>query len=102
MDPPDLEPQSTRRGGGFWLRAVTLVLIVPALVVLAWAAFGLQGYQNDPQSAVFQTWPAGVASLALAGSLAWMVIRPSDKSLQGLVACTAFVAFLLSWILVLN
>jgi len=102
MDPSNQELQSTRRGAGFWLRAITLVLIVPALVVIAWAAFGLQGYQNDPQSDVFQTWPAGVASLALAGSLAWMAIRPSAKSLQGIVAGAAFVAFVVSWILVLN
>jgi len=101
-DPPDLEPQSTRRGAGFWLRAITLVLIVPALVVIAWAAFGLQGYQNDPQSDVFQTLPAGVASLALAASLAWMVIRPSGGSLQGIVTGMAFIAFMLSWILALN
>lgn len=102
MDPPDRDPQSTQRGAGFWLRAITLVLIIPALVVVAWVAFGLQGYQNDPQSDVFQTWPAGVTSLALAGSLAWIVIRPSDEALQRIVAGAAFVAFLLSWILVLN
>jgi hypothetical protein len=77
MDPLDLKPHPTRRGAGFWLRAITIVLIVPALVVIAWVAFGLQGYQNDPQSAVFQTWPAGVASLALAGSLTWIAIWSS-------------------------
>jgi hypothetical protein len=102
MDSPNLEPQSPQHGAGFWLRAITLVLFVPALVVIAWAAFGLQGYQNDPQSDVFQTWPAGVASLALAGSLAWMAIRPSDESLQKIVASMAFLAFGTSWILVLN
>jgi len=67
MDASDLESQSPRRGAGFVLRALTLVLIVPALLVIAWAAFGLQGYQNDPQSSVFQTWPIGVTSIALAG-----------------------------------
>ncbi len=79
-----------------------LVLIAPALVVIAWAAFGLQGYQNDPQSDVFQTWPAGVASIALAGCLAWMAIRPSDEALQTIFTGVAFLAFMVSWILVLN
>jgi hypothetical protein len=102
MGPSDLEPRSMQRGAGFWLRAITLVLIVPALVVIALAAFGLQGYQNDPQSDVFQTWPAGVASLALAGCFAWMAIRPSDEPLQKVVTGMASVAFVISWILVLN
>jgi hypothetical protein len=102
MGPPNLEPQSTQRGAGFWLRAITLVLIIPALVVIAWVAFGLQGYQNDPQSVAFQTWPAGVTSLALAGSLAWMAARPADESLQKIVTGVAFVVFVMSWILVLN
>jgi hypothetical protein len=86
----------------FVLRALALVLLVPGLVVLAWAAFGLQGYQNDPQSAVFHTWPLGVTSLALAASLAWMALRPSEESLQKIVAGAAFVVFLLSWIAVLS
>jgi len=84
------------------LRAITLVLFVPALVVVAWAAFGLQGYQNDPESAVFQTWPAGVASLALAGSLTWMAIRPSGGSFQKIVTGMAFAFFAISWFAVLN
>jgi len=70
--------------------------------VIAWAAFGLQGYQNDPESATFQTWPAGVASLALAGSLAWIAIRPSEETPQGIVAVGSFVAFVITWILALN
>jgi hypothetical protein len=32
-------------------------VILPALVVVAWAVFGLQGYQNDPQSHVFRPGP---------------------------------------------
>lgn len=102
MGLPDPEPQATRHGAAFLLRAITLVLLVPGLVVIIWAAFGLQGYQNDPQSDVFQTWPAGVASLVLATSLAWMAIRPSGESLQKIVTGWAFVAFVVSWILVLN
>lgn len=99
---PDPERRSDQRRVGFWLRALTFVLLIPALVVIAWAAFGLQGYQNDPQSDVLQTWPAGVASLGLAGSLAWMAVRPSDDSLQKIVAGVAFSAFVISWVAVLN
>jgi hypothetical protein len=102
MNRPDLEPEAMRRGAGFWLRAITLVLIVPGLVIVAWAAFGLQGYQNDPQSDVFETWPAGATSLALAACIAWMAIRPSKTSLQKIVTGGAFAAFVISWILVLN
>jgi len=97
-----MESQSTRRGGGFVLRALTIVLLVPALLVLAWAAFGLQGYQNDPQSSVFQTWPIGVTSIALAGSLAWIAFRPAKESPQRLVTAAAFVTFVLSWVSVLS
>jgi hypothetical protein len=84
------------------LRALTLVLLVPALVVIAWGAFNLQGYQNDPQSAVFQTWHLGVTSLALAASLAWMSLRPSEESLQKIVVAAAVGAFAISWIAVLS
>lgn len=84
------------------LRAITLVLLVPGLLVIAWAAFGLQGYQNDPQSDTFQTWPAGIASLAFAASLAWLAIRPSGESLQKIVTAAAFVVFVVSWTVVLN
>jgi hypothetical protein len=79
-----------------------LVLLVPGLVVIAWAAFGLQGYQNDPQSDTFQTWPAGVTSLALAASLAWIAVRPSGQPYQQIIAGLAFVVCVASWILVLN
>jgi hypothetical protein len=102
VGPPDLEPHSAPRGAGFWLRALTLVLIVPALIVLAWAAFGLQGYQNDPQSDVFETWPAGVTSLALAACLAWIAARPSDEGFQRIITGMASVAFAVSWALVLS
>jgi len=99
---PDPERQAESRGPAFLLRATTLVLLVPALIVIAWGAFNLQGYQNDPQSAVFQTWPIGVASLALAASLAWKAIRPSGEPLQKIVAAAAFAVFVLSWISVLK
>lgn len=102
MELPDPEPPANRHGAAFFLRAVTLVLLVPGLVVIAWAAFGLQGYQNDPQSDVFQTWPAGIASLVLAASLAWTAIRPLGGSLQKIVTAGAFVALVVSWILVLS
>ena len=102
MAPSNLKPQAAQRGAGFWLRAITLVLIVPTLVVIAWAAFGLQGYQNDPQSDVFQTWPAGVASLALAASLVWMAIYRSAGPLQKIITGMAFGAFVITWILAVN
>jgi hypothetical protein len=102
MGQSNLPPHTAQRGAGFWLRAITLVLTVPALVVIAWAAFGLQGYQNDPQSSVFQTWPAGVASLALAASLVWTAINRSAGPLQKIVTGMAFVAFVITWILAFN
>jgi uncharacterized membrane protein YgdD (TMEM256/DUF423 family) len=86
----------------FALRALTLVLVVPGLVVIALGAFNLQGYQNDPQSAVFQTWHLGVTSLALAASLAWMALGPSENSLQRVVVAAAFVAFVISWVAILS
>jgi len=99
---PDPEPQASRQGLGFVLRAITLVLLVPGLVLIAWVAFDLQGYQNDPQSRAFQTWPAGVTSLVFGISLAWMAIRPTGEAWQKIVAAWAFAAFVVSWILVLN
>jgi len=102
MGAPDPERQPESRGPAFLLRATTLVLLVPALIVTGWGAFNLQGYQNDPQSGVFQTWPVGVASLALAASLTWLAIRPSGNQLQKIVTSAAFVVFVLSWISVLN
>jgi hypothetical protein len=102
MASPGPEQHAERHGAAFFLRALTLVLLVPGLVVIAWAAFGLQGYQNDPQSAVFQTWPAGVSSLALAAGLAWMATRPEEESLQKILTGGAFVAFVITWITALN
>lgn len=102
MRPSSSDSPSPRQGAGFWLRALTLVLIVPGLVVLGWAAFGLQGYQNDPESKTFQTWPAGVASICLAVCLAWIALKPSHDPPQRVITGLAVVAFLVSWILVLN
>jgi hypothetical protein len=102
MGSPDPERHARRQRTAFLLRAVALVLLIPALLVIALAAFNLQGYQNDPQSAVFQTWPIGATSLALAAALTWMVIRPSEDLPQKIVAAGTFVAFMFSWILVLS
>jgi hypothetical protein len=96
--PPDLELQSTGRGAVFFLRAITLVLFVPGLLVLGWAAFGLQGYKNDPGSAALQTWPAGAASIFLAACLAWIAIRPSPHPLQMVITVVAGAALAATWI----
>jgi hypothetical protein len=65
--------------------------------VLAWAAFGLQGYQGDQGSKSFQTWPAGVATLALAAALAWVCVRRPIDPLQRWVAGLALVVFASTW-----
>jgi hypothetical protein len=95
--PQDPGPtRSPQRGVGFYLRAITLALIVPALLVLAWAAFGLQGYQEHADAQVFQTWPAGVASLLLATALVWVAVRPS-RELQPALVGLALLLFAVSW-----
>ena len=97
MRQSDLRAEGDRRGVGYWLRAVCLVLVIPALLVLAWAAFGLQGYQNDPQSKPFQTWPAGVGTLALAAALAWICVRRPSDPLQRWTAALALIVFATTW-----
>jgi hypothetical protein len=97
MPQSDPKAEGDRRGVSFWLRAICLVLVIPALLVLAWAAFGLQGYQNDPQSKSFQTWPAGVGSLVLAAALGWICLRRPSTRLQRWVAGLAFFVFLVTW-----
>lgn len=98
MEQTDLSPVGDRRGAGYWLRAVCLVLVVPALLVLAWAAFGLQGYQNDPQSQSFQTWPAGVGTLLLAAALGWICTRRPSTPLQRWVMGLALFVFVATWV----
>jgi hypothetical protein len=73
-----------------------LVVVVPALLIVSYAAFSLQGHQEDSPSKPFQTWPIGISSLLLAAALAWVAARPS-RGLQPLAVALASVLFLLAW-----
>jgi hypothetical protein len=88
--------KSTRWGTTFLLRALLLVLVVPALIFVAYAALSLQGHQEDFPSQPMQTWPIGISSLALAATVAWAAVRPS-KGLQPVVIAIAIVAFAAAW-----
>lgn len=78
------------------LRAALLVVVIPALLVLGYAALSLQGHQEDFPSQPMQTWPVGVSSLALAGALAWAAVRPS-RGVQPAVVAIALVVFVVAW-----
>jgi hypothetical protein len=78
------------------LRSILLVVVVPALLVVGYAALSLQGHREDSPSQPMQTWPVGVSSLMLAAALAWAAARPS-RGLQPVVVAVALVVFVASW-----
>jgi amino acid transporter len=96
VDLPSARTEQTRGRSLFFLRAVLLVVVVPALVIVSYGAFALQGHQEDFPSKPMQTWPIGVSALALAAALAWVATRPS-RGLQPLVAVIALVCFMVTW-----
>ncbi len=93
--------KSAEQKGGWlwWLRALTLVVVVPFLLLLGYAGFSLQGYTNDSGSKPLQTWPSGVASLLLAGILAWVALkaRPIGKGHLVLIGLAFAVLVLSVW-----
>jgi cytochrome bd-type quinol oxidase subunit 2 len=56
-------------------RALVLIVVVPALLVVGIALWSLQGYQNEVGDQPSQTWPYGSVSLLLAAVLAWAAFR---------------------------
>jgi hypothetical protein len=93
-----MESTETRseRGTFFLLRAVVLVVVVPALLITGYAALSLQGHQEDFPSKPMQTWPIGVSSLILAPVLSWAALKPSRGSQLAAVAL-ALVCFAAAW-----
>jgi len=88
--------QHTRDRGLLFLRASLLVVIAPALLIVSYGAFSLQGHREDFPSKPMQTWPIGVTSLALAATLSWVAARPS-RGLQPLIAAVALMCFTVAW-----
>lgn len=93
---PEGRAQPPHARGRLFLRASLLVVIVPALIVVSYGAFSLQGHREDFPSKPMQTWPIGVASLALAAALSWSAARPS-RGLQPVVVAIALLFFLAAW-----
>lgn len=96
MEFPDTKAKPPRRGGRSLLRIALVVVVIPTLVVLGYVGLALQGHQEDFPSKPMQTWPIGVSSLILAGSLSWVAARPS-RGLQPVIAAMALVFFLVAW-----
>jgi len=96
MDVPNEENQHAQRSGLFWLRAALVVLVIPALVLLAYAALSLQGHREDFPSKPMQTWPIGLSALLLAAALSWLAARPSRGS-QPLIVLSALMLFIGAW-----
>jgi hypothetical protein len=96
VEVPDTEPQHAQGSGFFVLRAALFVLVVPALVVVGYAALALQGDREDFPSKPMQTWPIGVSALLLAAALSWVAARPS-RGLQPVVVVIALFFFFVAW-----
>jgi hypothetical protein len=100
VDLLDTRTKPPRQGAAFLLRAVLLVVVLPALVVVAYATFALQGHREDFPSQPMQTWPMGISSLALAAALGWTAIRPTGGFQAALVTISlvAFIAALATFL----
>lgn len=97
MEVSEASPESRRRGSIFWLRAALLCVVIPALIVVGYAAMSLQGHREDYPSKPMQTWPIGISSFLLAAALSWAAARPS-RGMQPVVIATCLVLFLAAWI----
>lgn len=93
---PDTKAQHTQGGGLFLLRAALLVVAIPTLVILGYAALALQGHQEDFPSKPMQTWPIGVSSLLLAAALSWVAARPA-RGLQPAIVGIALALCIVAW-----
>jgi hypothetical protein len=96
VEASDARQEPTYRGALFLLRAVLATLVIPALLVVAYAALSLQGHREDYPSQPMRTWPIGLSSLVLAAALLWVTARPS-RGIQPLAVAAALVFFLLAW-----
>jgi hypothetical protein len=96
VEASDARQESTRRGGLFLLRAVLATVVIPALLIVGYAALSLQGHREDYPSQPMQTWPIGLSSLLLAATLLWVSARPSHGA-QPIAVTAAFAFFLLAW-----
>jgi hypothetical protein len=92
----DGKTRTGQEGGMFLLRAGLIIVVVPALLFLSYAAFALQGEREDFPSKPLETWPIGVSALVLAAALAWFAARPSRGS-QPLIVAIALLFFFLAW-----
>jgi hypothetical protein len=92
----DPKTQRTQGSSLILLRAALLVLAVPALVFVVYAALALQGHREDFPSKPMQTWPVGVSSLLLAAALLWVAARPS-RGLQPVIVVMTLFFFLITW-----
>ena len=97
MHTESVKPAEQKGGWLWWIRALILVVFVPALLFLGYVGFSLQGYTNDSGSKPLQTWPSGAASLLLAGILAWAALKARPIARKHLVLIgLAFAVFALS------
>ncbi len=81
------------------LRAITLMLVVPLLLVSAWIAFSLQGYTETYGAAGVQSWRIGVASLFLAAVLGRTAIKSASLKTWDLVLiCCALMLLVVSFL----
>jgi hypothetical protein len=93
---PNTKAQHTQGSGLFLPRAALLVVAVPTLILVGYAALALQGHREDFPSKPMQTWPIGVSSLLLAAALSWVAARPS-RGLQPAIVGIALALFLVAW-----
>lgn len=96
VDLRDSKAQPAKGSGLFLLRAALVVVAIPTLLVVGYAAFSLQGHREDFPSKPMQTWPIGVSSLLLAAALSWVAARPS-RGLQPAIVSMTFALFLVAW-----
>jgi len=94
---PNTDTRPAQGSGFFLLRATLAVLVVPALVVLGYAALALQGHREDFPSKPMQTWPLGVSALLLAAAVSWVAARPS-RGLQPVVVVMALFLAIVTWV----
>jgi hypothetical protein len=92
---PDTKTRDSQGRGLLLLRGVLVVLFIPALIFIGYAALALQGDREDFPSRPMQTWPIGASALVLAAALCWVAARPS-RGLQPVIAITALVLFIIA------
>lgn len=97
MELPDTKTRRAEGNAFFLLRAALVVVVIPALVLIGYAALALQGHREDFPSRPMQTWPIGASALALAAALSWFAARPS-RGLQPAIVAFALLLFFVAWL----